>query len=193
MCPPEPQHPVCCWTSPAPDSTREAARLLAGALESAWADDVFVIALQGELGAGKTLFVQGLAEGLGLDPSQVTSPTFTIVSEYSLSFGGRFHHVDLYRLATVGELEATGFVDLLEPGNLLAVEWADRLPSALPSDRLALRLERVGLAAGPEVGDATAPATPRRLTAAATGAISGGVLARWEQALAGAGLLQKRG
>jgi tRNA threonylcarbamoyladenosine biosynthesis protein TsaE len=82
-----------------------------------------VILLSGNLGAGKTAFVRGLAEGLGIDPAEVSSPTFTLIQEYR---GGRLplHHVDLYRLAPV-EVADLGLDDLQDDG-VTAVEWPDR-------------------------------------------------------------------
>ena len=88
------------------------------------------ILLQGDLGAGKTAFVKGLAEGLGLDPADVTSPTFTLVHEYR---GGRLPliHADLFRLDTA-RLDELGFdIDLASDG-VLAVEWAERLDRPIP-------------------------------------------------------------
>ncbi|HET9372675.1 MAG TPA: tRNA (adenosine(37)-N6)-threonylcarbamoyltransferase complex ATPase subunit type 1 TsaE [Vicinamibacterales bacterium] len=81
-----------------------------------------VVLLRGPLGAGKTAFVRGLAEGLGCDPDAVTSPTFTIVQEYR----GRvpLQHVDLYRLTPV-EVDDLALDDLAE-GAVMAIEWADR-------------------------------------------------------------------
>jgi len=133
-----------------------------------------VVALEGPLGAGKTVFVKGLAAGLGLDPAGVSSPTFVIASEYPARAGLRLAHVDLYRVESPAELDAAGFLDLLEPGAVLAVEWADRLPEALPRDRLELRIERPDPEAAP---------TRRVLHARASGHTSEAVLARWRELL----------
>jgi len=81
-----------------------------------------VVLLEGPLGAGKTAFARGLAEGLGCDPEDVSSPTFTIVQEYRGKV--RLQHVDLYRL-TPAEVDDLALEDLLE-GSVMAVEWPDR-------------------------------------------------------------------
>lgn len=100
----------------------------------------FVIGLDGPLGAGKTEWVKGLASGLGIAPELVASPTFVIASEYP---GRRpLVHADFYRLESEGELEAAGFLDWLEPGHIVAIEWAERFPHALPVDHIEVRLAR---------------------------------------------------
>ena len=84
-----------------------------------------VLLLSGDLGAGKTAFVRGLAQGLGIDPQDVTSPTFTLVHEYRL---GRLPlvHVDLYRLEKA-DLDELGMDTNLAEQGVLAIEWAERL------------------------------------------------------------------
>jgi tRNA threonylcarbamoyladenosine biosynthesis protein TsaE len=92
-----------------------------------------VLLLSGNLGAGKTAFVRGIAEGLGVDPDEVSSPTFTIVHEYR---GGRLplFHVDLYRLEKAGAGDV-GIEELGEGTGVLAIEWPDRLAATLPAAR----------------------------------------------------------
>jgi tRNA threonylcarbamoyladenosine biosynthesis protein TsaE len=84
-----------------------------------------VLALSGELGAGKTQFVKGLARGLGIT-ARVHSPTFTLVNEYT---GGRLKlfHLDLYRLETPGQILSAGLEEYLQPDGVAVVEWAERL------------------------------------------------------------------
>ena len=87
-----------------------------------------VVQLFGDLGAGKTAFVRGFVAGVGIDPDEVSSPTFTIVQAYG---GGRVQHVDLYRLAPA-ETDDLGLEELPEAGALVCIEWADRLPRPVP-------------------------------------------------------------
>jgi tRNA threonylcarbamoyladenosine biosynthesis protein TsaE len=99
-----------------------------------------VVLLSGDLGAGKTTFVRGLADGLGIDPREVSSPTFTLVHEYRGN-GLTLYHADLYRL----ERAATDELGLEEIGvkdGVLAIEWPDRLTHALPGATV-VRLEMV--------------------------------------------------
>jgi tRNA threonylcarbamoyladenosine biosynthesis protein TsaE len=112
-------------TTRSEEETQAVARALAADLAPGQ-----VLLLSGNLGAGKTAFVRGLAEGLGIDPAEVSSPTFTLVHEYR---GGRLtlYHVDLYRL----DRTATDDLGLEELGvgdGVLAIEWPDRLSHELP-------------------------------------------------------------
>jgi tRNA threonylcarbamoyladenosine biosynthesis protein TsaE len=84
-----------------------------------------VVLLTGELGSGKTVFVRGLAQGLGADPDEVASPTFVLLTSYP----GRLalHHADLYRLKGDGDEVELGLEELPGPRGVLAIEWAERL------------------------------------------------------------------
>jgi tRNA threonylcarbamoyladenosine biosynthesis protein TsaE len=128
----DPEH---CVDSASPEATRALGERLGELLEGG-----DVVALSGELGAGKTCLVQGLALGLGVDPAvQVTSPTFTLVGEYP----GRLilRHADFYRVEGYDRLLAAGFDDLLDRHGVLVVEWPERVPEALPEERLEVRME----------------------------------------------------
>jgi tRNA threonylcarbamoyladenosine biosynthesis protein TsaE len=100
-----------------------------------------VITLAGDLGSGKTCFVQGLAQGLQVPAAQyVTSPSYTLIHSYR----GRLplHHVDLYRLSG-GDLEDIGLLDLMEEPGVTAIEWSERLTADLPREHLAVDLRFV--------------------------------------------------
>ena len=123
-------------TSNSEDDTRAIAAALAPTLSAG-----SVLLLSGDLGAGKTAFVRGLAEGLGLDPGEVTSPTFTLVHEYR---GGALPliHVDLYRLDRA-DLDEIGLDPDLAATGVTAVEWAERLTRGI-SDAIAVRIIDAG-------------------------------------------------
>jgi tRNA threonylcarbamoyladenosine biosynthesis protein TsaE len=93
-----------------------------------------VVALSGELGAGKTAFVRGFAAGLSYN-GYVSSPTFTIVNEY---LGGRLplYHLDLYRLNGAEEVESIGWDDYLDSGGVIAAEWSERAGELLPPETI---------------------------------------------------------
>ncbi|MDC0708066.1 tRNA (adenosine(37)-N6)-threonylcarbamoyltransferase complex ATPase subunit type 1 TsaE [Stigmatella sp. ncwal1] len=122
------------------------------------------IGLIGDLGAGKTHLVRGVAEGAQVPRSEVASPTFAIVYPYS----GRIplYHADLYRIADEDELYATGFFDLVGSGGAVLVEWLDRVPGAAPREFLRVTLR-------PTEEEA------RELQAEAFGARPAALLAAW--------------
>lgn len=97
-----------------------------------------VVALIGPLGAGKTQLTRGIAQGLGLDPRQVASPTFILMSEYE----GRVPlvHIDAYRIRGLSDLESIGFTDELLSRSITVIEWADRITPDLPLDHLRIEL-----------------------------------------------------
>ncbi|HVL66383.1 MAG TPA: tRNA (adenosine(37)-N6)-threonylcarbamoyltransferase complex ATPase subunit type 1 TsaE [Vicinamibacterales bacterium] len=117
------------------EETAAAGERLAGSLGAGG-----VVLLYGELGAGKTAFVRGLARGLGAPADEVTSPTFTLVQEYR----GRatLYHVDLYRLEE-REVDDLGLEELVLGDGVVAIEWAERWRSR-PDDAIEVRLEHAG-------------------------------------------------
>jgi tRNA threonylcarbamoyladenosine biosynthesis protein TsaE len=120
-------------TTHSEEETGAAGRELARTLASG-----SIVLLSGDLGAGKTAFVRGVAEGLGIDPAEVTSPTFTLVQEYG---SGRLplYHVDLYRLRPA-EVDDLGLDEMTLAGGVTAIEWPDRLPRGF-EDAIAVQLE----------------------------------------------------
>ena len=100
-----------------------------------------VIAYRGDLGAGKTAFTRGLAQGLGY-PDMVTSPTYTIVNEY---LGGRLplFHFDMYRLRSAEDLWDIGWEDYLDRGGVCAVEWSENVAEAM-EDAISVTIEKLG-------------------------------------------------
>ncbi len=99
-----------------------------------------VYTLTGELGAGKTVFTQGLAKGLGID-EPVSSPTFTIAQEYE---GGRLplYHLDVYRIGDVEEMEEIGYEDYFYGDGLCIIEWADLIEEILPEKYSRIIIEK---------------------------------------------------
>jgi len=104
-----------------------------------------LVLLRGDLGAGKTTLVKGIAEGLrAASQDDVTSPTFTLVHEYR-GPEVSVYHVDLYRIDTQRELDTLGLDELLsEPGNLVLMEWGEKFPGFERERDVEIRLERVG-------------------------------------------------
>jgi tRNA threonylcarbamoyladenosine biosynthesis protein TsaE len=97
-----------------------------------------VVCLFGELGSGKTCFVQGVAQGMEIRDQPVTSPSYTIVNEYQ----GRtpLFHIDLYRIGKVRNLRDLGFEEMFYGQGVTIVEWADRMADQLPDERMDIRI-----------------------------------------------------
>ncbi|MEW6375137.1 MAG: tRNA (adenosine(37)-N6)-threonylcarbamoyltransferase complex ATPase subunit type 1 TsaE [Thermodesulfobacteriota bacterium] len=98
-----------------------------------------VVALAGELGTGKTHFIKGLAEGVGVGKSDyISSPSFTLINEYT----GRipFYHIDLFRLKSEKEAEELGLEEYFQGGGITAIEWADKIPSLHPKEILWIKI-----------------------------------------------------
>ena len=121
-------------TTASPAETRALGRALAERLAPG-----DVVALHGGLGAGKTHLAKGIAEGLGIDPGDVTSPTFTIVHEHDAG-GVLLLHLDLYRIETPGDAERLGLGELLSGDAVSLVEWPEHAFGLLPPETLHLRL-----------------------------------------------------
>jgi tRNA threonylcarbamoyladenosine biosynthesis protein TsaE len=128
-----------------------------------------VVALYGDLGSGKTVLIKGIALGCGVrDVAHVTSPTFILMNEY----GGRvpFYHFDAFRLGGADELVALGAHEYFEGRGVCAVEWAERVQSALPEDRINIRAWHVGT-------------KTRRFDFAPNGAGSAKIIAKFKRAI----------
>jgi tRNA threonylcarbamoyladenosine biosynthesis protein TsaE len=97
-----------------------------------------ILLLDGDLGAGKTTFTQGLARAMGVHDT-VTSPTFSLVRSYPTAFGVELIHVDVYRLDTLAEIVALGLPEMLDDGAVAAIEWGERALPALGPDHLGIR------------------------------------------------------
>ena len=118
-----------------PVETRKFAAGLASRLQAG-----SVLALHGDLGSGKTCFVQGLAEAFGVTEI-VNSPTFAIINDYRGRF--RLYHVDLYRVSSAAEAEALGMDDFLEGDGITAIEWPAKAASILPKNTVHIHFEFV--------------------------------------------------
>lgn len=100
------------------------------------------VALEGELGAGKTQFVRGLLRGLGGDPRAVSSPTYVLLNIYERG-RLRLFHLDAYRVGGPEDFEGIGFEELLDQGGVVVVEWASRVRDLLPAGTIWVKIESV--------------------------------------------------
>lgn len=161
--------------APSLEHTQRLAAAL-GAYVLPHAEHGVVLSLSGDLGAGKTTFVRALARGAGLPAGvPVPSPTFIVAQRFVLPAGVELCHADAYRLGSASEWEAAGGEEMLGPGRLTCVEWAERIPGALPEDRL-----EVDLVADDAPADAAGPPTGRWVVLRALGPASAACLAGFE-------------
>lgn len=99
-----------------------------------------VVLLEGEMGAGKTVFVKGLAKGLGID-DEVLSPTYAYMNEYG---GGRLYHYDCYRLSCGAQAEALGLTEYFSGDGICVLEWAQNIAEVLPDDCIKVTIGKLG-------------------------------------------------
>ena len=101
-----------------------------------------VIAITGDLGTGKTHFVQGIGQGLGLVSSEITSPTFALIHEHASLIP--LFHIDLYRLESLAEVESIGLEEYFTRNGVIVIEWAERAMSLLPAKKIAVTILHEG-------------------------------------------------
>ncbi len=147
------------WTSRSEEQTEQAGQALAAELTGGE-----ILSLSGTLGAGKTVFVRGLARGLGLEERAIASPSFVLATLHPGQPG--LLHVDLYRLADGAGIDDLGLEDAMEDGHVVAVEWGERLPEWLAPHAWTVRIDLAGderrITAAPPLaattrGDSSAP------------------------------------
>lgn len=98
-----------------------------------------VVVLNGEMGAGKTVFVKGIAKGLNVQ-SEITSPTYAYMNDYD----GKLYHYDCYRLTSGEDAEALGLTDYFYAGGICVIEWAENIKSVLPDDVITVTITKLG-------------------------------------------------
>ncbi len=134
------------YASHSPEDTQRFAREQALVLTQEGKGEPLVIALEGELGAGKTTFTQAFADALGVD-GRVKSPTFVLMKHYNLSNTPNYetlYHLDCYRLQDSNDLGPLGIGELLKrPGAIVLIEWAERVADILPTSYWRIRIEHV--------------------------------------------------
>jgi tRNA threonylcarbamoyladenosine biosynthesis protein TsaE len=101
-----------------------------------------VVGLYGELGAGKTTMIKGIASAFGIDEREIASASFTIIAEYNTT--PRFTHVDLYRIEKDAELDELGLWDQIGADNISVIEWAEKAERGLPEDAIKVRFKSFG-------------------------------------------------
>ncbi len=105
-----------------------------------------ILALYGDLGAGKTTFIQGLAKGLGIE-EKILSPTFVVMKRFEIQdkIFKNFYHIDCYRLGDEKDLEILGFKEIIQnPENIVAIEWPERVKKILPKKIISIKFKHLG-------------------------------------------------
>ena len=130
--------PGGCFTSSSPEETFDLGIRLAPALEKG-----SIVAFRGPLGAGKTCFIKGIARGLGV-AEEVTSPTYTIVSEYEGTLSGEpvtLYHIDAYRLGGNDDFSVIGGEEIIFNNEISVIEWSERIPDFIPPGAIRVDIE----------------------------------------------------
>jgi tRNA threonylcarbamoyladenosine biosynthesis protein TsaE len=124
-------------------SPKETQRLAGKILDTVRKNKSHIVALEGELGAGKTTLIQAIAKKLGIR-NKIKSPTFVLMKRYKYK-DGFLYHLDCYRLRDEKDLEPLGFKDILGDSNsLILIEWAERIRKVLPKNRLTIHIDHLG-------------------------------------------------
>jgi tRNA threonylcarbamoyladenosine biosynthesis protein TsaE len=121
--------------------TKEFGEKLAKDIRSCYTEKAIVISLKGELGAGKTTFVQGFALGLGIK-KKILSPTFIIMNKFKVKPNRYFYHFDCYRIEDVKELKALEFKEIISnSSNIVVIEWGEKIKKALPKNVMEIKFK----------------------------------------------------
>ena len=134
------------WQTDSADQTQQIASNLAKQILTGTTDRAIAIALFGPIGAGKTTFAQGFAQGLGIK-DKVISPTFVLMRQHPLPDSKKIlYHLDLYRLTTEQSLSELGLNELLDdPNNIILIEWAEKIEGSLPDQTKKINFEIISL------------------------------------------------
>lgn len=103
--------------------------------------DFQVFCFYGEMGVGKTTFIKAICAAFGVNPSEMSSPTFALVNEYKAQNGDAIYHFDLYRIEESSELFQIGWDDYLTSNNLIFIEWPEKAATLIPDDAVAIRID----------------------------------------------------
>ncbi|MDP3973503.1 MAG: tRNA (adenosine(37)-N6)-threonylcarbamoyltransferase complex ATPase subunit type 1 TsaE [Candidatus Daviesbacteria bacterium] len=105
---------------------------------------IHVIGLSGELGAGKTVFAQGFAKGLGIN-EKIISPTFVLIRQHKIPISDKtLYHIDLYRMENTADIKQLGLIDLMDdPRSIVLIEWVEKIKKILPNDAIIININKI--------------------------------------------------